>query len=300
MKIMIGIKTRELRPLHSASILLCAVSLSACASNPKKDQTYVTPSQLSLSVEDTVDPSPAQREKRLRERLAAGVIDGTVLAAKGTALVAKKAVTITADGAELVAKGTVAGAKISGKAALGTGEILLDGTRRTASGVRSGIEFITKAPATKDAANPVGNKTFADAALSPLADFNIRKRERPEILMRLEAEDIYQIEANAGCEWYDVRIQELDEVLGDDYDVQKEETSPLEDVGNNARSAALSGVASEMGSYVPGRGIVRALSGAQARQKQTRKIYQKGVARRSFLKGAAVSAGCKDSNLSAE
>ena len=296
---MMGIKTKRFQPLHSVLVLLCALSLTACASNPKKSQTNAAPSQLSASEKVKVN-SPTPRDKRLSERLAGGVIDGTVLAAKGTALAAKKAVTITADGVELVAKGTVEGAKLGGKAAIGTGEILLDGTRKTASGVRSGINFITKAPATKDAANPVGNKTFTDAALSPLSDFNIRKRERPEILMRLEAEEIYQLEANAGCDWYDVRIQELDDVLGDDYDTPKEEASTLKQVGKNTRSAAISGVASEMGSYVPGRGIVRALSGAQARQKTTRRIYQKGVARRSFLKGAAISAGCKGANLSAE
>ena len=282
----------QFQSLRSTLIMLGALSLTACASNSKTAKSNLDPSQLSSIDATDVIVLPQKREKRLRDRLAGGVVDGTVLAAKGTAMVAKGAVIVTAEGAEMVAKGAVVGAKVGGKAAIGTGEVIVHGTRRTASGLRNSMDFITKAPAVNDAASPVGNKTFADAALSPLSDFNIRKRERPEILMHLEDEDVYQLDANAGCEWYDVRIEELDEVLGDDYDVEKEKASILEKVGKNGRGAALSGVASAAGTYIPGRGIVRALSGAKARQKNTRQIYQKGVARRSFLKGAARTEGC--------
>lgn len=296
--------------LRSSLVLLSTFSMVACASNPRvaKQGSQIT-QQSSI---DEIDESalPVQTEKRFRDRLADGAIGGTRLAAKGsvlaakgtalavkgTALAAKEAVTITAEGAGLVAKGAVVGAKVGArvgsKAAVGTGEIIVRGTRHTARGVRDGMELVTKAPAVNDAASPVGYKSFTDAALSPLSDFNIRKRERPEILTRLQDEDVYQLEANAGCDWYDLRIEELDDVLGDDYDVEKEKASTLKKIGKNGHSAAISGVASMAGTHIPGRGIVRALSGAKARQKKTRRVYQKGVARRSFLKGAALSGGC--------
>jgi len=267
----------QLRSFSSIIIAFSVLSLTACASNSQKNfQSKAQTSQLRHVDENGVILLPEQREERLRDRLADGAVQGTVLAAKGTVIAAKGAVIVTAEGAEMAAKGAVVGARIGG----------------TASGVRNSVDFVTNAPAAKDAASPVGNKNFTDAALSPLSDFNIRKRERPEILMRLEDEDPYQLEANANCEWYDVRIEELDDVLGDDYDVEQKKSSTLKKVGKNGRGAAISGVASAAGSAIPGRGIIRALSGAKARQKKTRKIYQKGVARRSFLKGVAMSKGC--------
>ena len=221
------------------------------------------------------------------------------------------AVKVTAEGAGLVAKGTVAGAKVGGKAvvagakaggkaAVDTGEIIVNGTRKTAGGLRDGLGFITKAPAVNDAASPVGYKTLTDAALAPLTDLNIRRRERPEILMRLADEDVYHIDDNAGCEWYDVRIQELDDVLGDDYDAPKEDKSTLKKIGEGGHSVALYGIASTTSSPIPGRGIVRVLSGSKARKRETRKIYQKGVARRSFIKGVAVSDGCSDTQIDSQ
>ncbi|MEP6343250.1 MAG: hypothetical protein ABJ275_08040 [Maricaulaceae bacterium] len=284
-------------------VLLSALSIVACASNPRVAKQDSRSSEQSSFSETDEAALPVLKEKRFRDRLADGAIGGTrlaakgtVLAVKGTALAAKEAVTITAEGAGVVAKGAVTGAKVGARvgsrAAVGTGEIIVRGTRNTAKGVRGGMEFVTTAPASKDASSPVGYKSFTDAALSPLSDFNIRKRARPEILTRLKDEDVYQLEANAGCDWYDVRIEELDDVLGDDYDVEKEKVSTFKKIGKNGHSAAISGVASVAGTHIPGRSIVRALSGAKARQKETRRVYQKGVARRSFLKGAALSGGC--------
>jgi len=288
-----GAEMKQFQPLRFTFMLSCVVLFTACASTSKKAPQPEPPSQISSIDNDAIIALPPRENKSLTGRLAGGAVQGTMLAAKGTAVVAKGAIVGTAKGAEIVAKGAVESAKFGGRAAVGTGEIIVNGTRQTASRVQNGMEFITKAPAANDAASPVGNKTLTDAALSPLLDFNIRKRERPEVLMGLEDEDIYQVELEAGCDWYDVRIAELDDVLGDDYDVEKEKTSTVKKIGKNSRSAALSGVASAAGTYIPGRGIVRALSGAKARQKKTRQIYQKGVARRAFLKGVAMSEGCE-------
>ena len=292
-------------------MIFSALSLAAYASNPEIAVANDDVSQLSSVDEDVVIALPPKKEKSLVKRLAKGAIGGTVSAVKGTARVATGAVKVTAEGAGLVAKGTVAGAKVGGKvvvagakaggkAAVDTGEIIVYGTRKTAGGLRDGLGFITKAPAVNDAASPVGYKTLTDAALAPLTDLNIRRRERPEILMRLADEDVYHIDDNAGCEWYDVRIQELDDVLGDDYDAPKEDKSTLKKIGEGGHSVALYGIASTTSSPIPGRGIVRVLSGSKARKRETRKIYQKGVARRSFIKGVAVSDGCSDTQIDSQ
>ena len=292
-------------------MIFSALSLAAYASNPEIAVANDDVSQLSSVDEDVVIALPPKKEKSLVKRLANGAIGGTVSAVKGTARVATGAVKVTAEGAGLVAKGTVAGAKVGGKAvvagakaggkaAVGTGEIIVYGTRKTAGGLRDGLGFITKAPAVNDAASPVGYKTLTDAALAPLTDLNIRRRVRPEILMRLADEDVYHIDDNAGCEWYDVRIQELDDVLGDDYDAPKEDKSTLKKIGEGGHSVALYGIASTTSSPIPGRGIVRVLSGSKARKRETRKIYQKGVARRSFIKGVAVSDGCSDTQIDSQ
>ncbi len=214
-------------------------------------------------------------------------------AAKGGVNVVKGVAVVTANGVDVAAKGAAAGARIGGRAAVGTSDIIVHGTRQTASRFSKGLGFIMTAPAANDAASPVGNKSLADAALSPLSDLNLRKRERPEVLMRLEAEDLYLIDDDIDCAWFDVRVDELDEVLGADYDVTRDKDTALNRAGKAGRGAAISSVASAAGSYIPGRGIVRSLSGAKARQKKTRQVYQKGVARRAFLKGVAMTKGCE-------
>jgi len=164
----------------------------------------------------------------------------------------QKAAGLTVDGAELAVKGTVKGVKAGGNVILGTGEAV---------------------------------------ALSPLADLNIRKRERPEVIKWLEVNEVYHVEDTVSCEWLTVRIGELDDALGDDFDVEDTSSSLLEQVGDAGKGAAVSSVASAVGDHIPGRGMIRSLSGAKARQKRTRELYQRGVARRSYLKGITKSQG---------
>ena len=261
------------------SFISIAVVLSACATSPDKRD-------LAHEIEK-VEAEQTQKTEGLPKRVMKTATLTTVRAAKGAA-------DLTVDSAQMAAKVTVKGVKAGGSIIAGTGEAVAKGTRSTVRGIGHGVEYIFTAPAVNDAANPVGNKTIMDAALSPLSDFNIRKRERPEVLMRLEEENLYYISEAADCEWLDVRITELDDVLGADYDEKVTSSSALDKVGEAGKGATISGVASAVGTYIPGRSIARAVSGAKARQNRTREIYQKGVARRSYLKGVAMSEGCKE------
>ena len=270
--------------------------LSACASNTAADHpSDLKPDQTAQLDENIVIQLPAPETSTsdtstsdtapLRQRLIKRATQGTATAVQGVANVMK-------DTGEIATKATIAGVRIGSRAASGASEIIIEETKRTADRFGKGMDFVMTAPPANDAASPVGNKTLTDAALSPLSDFNIRKRERPEVLMRLQEDDLYFVELEASCPWYDARIEELDDVLGDDYDVEKESSSNLEKMGQAGKGAVLSSVASAAGTYIPGRSIVRSLSGAKARQKKTRQIYQKGVARRSFLNGVALAKGC--------
>lgn len=259
------------------STLIVAVALSACASAPKSPAE--THEFKLANKQDTPKP------KSLPKRVLNSATTTTMRAAKGAA-------DFTVDSAQMAVKATTMGVKAGGDVIAGTGKLMVKGTRGTVKGVGQGIDFIFTAPAVKDAASPVGNKTMIDAALSPLSDFNLRKRERPEVLMELEKENLYYVNDNANCEWLASSVAELDDALGADYDVKETTSSTLDKVGKAGKSVAMSEVASSVGSYVPGRGIVRSVSGAKAREKQTREIYQKGVARRSYLKGIAASQGC--------
>jgi len=264
---------------------LSAMTFSACASNTKIQQADLKTEKTVPLYESPVIQLTAPDQPRLSNRIMKSATQGTVGAVKGIAGVMK-------DTGDIATKSAIAGARIGGSAASEAGGIIRKGTKQTVNRFEKGMDFIMKAPATNDAASPVGNKTLADAALSPLSDFNIRKRERPEVLMRLQDEEIYFVEADVSCEWYDARIEELDDVLGDDYDVSKEASSNLEKIGQAGKGAMLSSVASAAGTYIPGRSMVRSLSGSKTRQKKTRQIYQKGVARRAFLNGVALAEGC--------
>ena len=261
------------------SILSITLLLSACASTPEKIDV----------TENSEGSGPIQAEKPKADGLTERVLKGTIHTTKSAT---QKAAGLTVDGAELAVKGTVKGVKAGGNVILGTGKAVVDGTRWVGEKIGGGIRFIVTAPAINDASNPVGNKTLADAALSPLADLNIRKRERPEVIKWLEVNEVYHVEEAVSCEWLEVRIGELDDALGDDFDVEETSSSLLEQVGDAGKGAAVSSVASAVGDHIPGRGMIRSLSGAKARQKRTRELYQRGVARRSYLKGITKSQGC--------
>ena len=263
------------------SIIGLTAVLSACASTPKNPTA--TPIVETAAKLENVEN---QNTESLSKRVLKGATLTTIRAAKGAA-------ELTVGSAELAAKGAAMGVKASGDVIVGTGKIVANGTRSTARGIGKGMDYLFTAPAIKDAANPTGNKTLADAALSPLSDFNIRKRERPEVLMELEADNIYYVNDRTDCEWLNIRIAELDDALGADYDAKETSSSTLKKIGKVGKGAMLSEVASTVGTNIPGRSMIRSVSGAKARQKQTREIYQKGVARRSYLKGVASSQGCE-------
>lgn len=132
---------------------------------------------------------------------------------------------------------------------------------------------------------PVTQKdvTAGDVAATPMTDLNLRKGEIPAILTAA-TEQPYTLLGLTNCQQLAAAIGEFDAVLGDDLDTPKEgerRTTP----GRLAQSV--------VGSFIPFRGIIREVSGANSKQRELQNAIQAGVARRSFLKGYGQARGCR-------
>lgn len=132
---------------------------------------------------------------------------------------------------------------------------------------------------------PVTQKdvTAGDVAATPVTDLNLRKGEIPAVLTAA-VEQPYTLAGLSTCPQLASAIGELDAVLGDDLDTPKEgerRTTP----GRLAQSV--------VGSFIPFRGIIREVSGANSKQRELQNAIQAGVARRSFLKGYGQARGCR-------
>jgi len=125
-----------------------------------------------------------------------------------------------------------------------------------------------------------------DVALSPLSDVNLRKKEVPPVLQAALANP-YDLTGIKTCAGYVTAIESLNAALGDDIDVAYEKSND-EKMVNSAGVIAKSVI----GSFIPFRGIVRELSGANAQQRAWERALYAGSARRAFLKGMGESKGC--------
>jgi hypothetical protein len=137
------------------------------------------------------------------------------------------------------------------------------------------------------------NKTqagFGDAALTPLSDLNLRRTEIPQKLVALQSP--YEPIPVLTCKAIGAEVVELTKILGDDADAPPKPEDTLEQqAGSGAASLALSGVSS-ITDVIPFRSVVRAATGATEHERQLRLAYERGVARRAYMKGVGAQLGC--------
>ena len=148
--------------------------------------------------------------------------------------------------------------------------------------------------ATGSGVNTAVSKTSAgigDAALTPLNDFNLRRTEVPA---RLEAlQSAYEALTAPSCTTIAFEVVELTKILGPDVDALPAPDRPFEQqAGEGAASLALGGVASVATDFIPFRSVVREATGASAHERKLRAAYERGVARRAYLKGVGAQMGC--------
>ncbi len=131
------------------------------------------------------------------------------------------------------------------------------------------------------------NVRAQDIAMSPLSDINIRKKDVPVVLDMAMIKP-YDLTGIKSCKGFTTAIMDLDGALGDDIDVATGEKSDEEKMGNGAGAIAKS----VLGSFIPFRGIIREVSGANAQERLWDRALYAGAVRRAFLKGVGQQRGC--------
>lgn len=132
---------------------------------------------------------------------------------------------------------------------------------------------------------------FSDAALTPLEDLNLKRREIPPLLAAMDSP--YHVPPDISCEELDRMIAELDGVLGPDWDAPKpDERLKTEILGDEAAEAALGAVESGVTGWIPFRGLIRKATGAESHEKKYNRAYKIGAQRRVYLKGYGLAKGC--------
>src|SRR6185369_4118967 len=117
-------------------------------------------------------------------------------------------------------------------------------------------------PAAKpsDAARPVNERdpSAVDVVATPVTDLNLRKGEIPPALVAAEA-DPYGLPGGGRCPAMAAEVRRLDAVLGDDVDIAQASRGRVSP-GKVAQSV--------VGSFIPFRGIIREISGANEQQRR--------------------------------
>lgn len=126
-------------------------------------------------------------------------------------------------------------------------------------------------------------KVAQDAAMTPVEDVNLKKREIPPVLLSAQ-DDPYSPEGTRNCAQLTTALGELDAVLGADFDSGVEGKHGL-----NATAVAKGVVAI----FIPFRGVIREVSGAAGAERRYNAAVDAGIARRGYLRGVARMRGCK-------
>ncbi len=129
--------------------------------------------------------------------------------------------------------------------------------------------------------------TVENIGARPLKDLNIIKAKVAPEIERIMDEP-YSLKGIRTCTQFKTAITRLTGVLGPDVDspqLQKKDKTPAEQALSLGESAA--------GGIIPFSGVIRRLSGAEARQKYAQAAIYAGSVRRAYLKGTARAKGCK-------
>lgn len=125
--------------------------------------------------------------------------------------------------------------------------------------------------------------TAEDVATTPLSDLNLKKQGIPQLLIDAQ-ERPYSLAGLNSCPRLATAVRNLDAILGEDIDVQ---------AARGAKPSAGSVAQSVLGSFIPFRGVIRELSGANSQEKRVQAAIYAGSARRAFLKGVGLARGCR-------
>lgn len=128
-------------------------------------------------------------------------------------------------------------------------------------------------------------KKAGEIVSQPVKDVGITRTEIPDVLTRAVSQPYAP--AGRGCQPVVAAIAELNEALGPDFGTDSKENE------DKFGQLAAAGGAAVVNSLIPLRGLVREVSGAGPAQRRLDAAVNAGLARRGYLRGLAVSRGCK-------
>ena len=122
-----------------------------------------------------------------------------------------------------------------------------------------------------------------DVAKTPVTDLNMDKEEIPAKLIEAMRQP-YDLRGLPTCRPLINEVETFDALLGPDIDLPQAERDRIS-AGRVAKTV--------VGSFIPFRGLIREVSGANKHENRVRAAIQAGLARRGFLKGIGQSRGCR-------
>jgi hypothetical protein len=128
------------------------------------------------------------------------------------------------------------------------------------------------------------------AVESPLQDVNLIRTQIPPVLIWAE-QNPYAPPAANDCTHIASEVQDLDDALGDDFDIHYSEDQNQKN-GRVAGETIVSVARDVEDDFIPFRSWVRRLSGAQKHDNAVRVAVYSGRVRRSYLKGLGLALGC--------
>jgi len=131
-----------------------------------------------------------------------------------------------------------------------------------------------------------GPDSIRSIASQPAKDVGAVKQDIPPILLSASSNP-YDRASTRTCNEIKRNIAELDDVLGPDFDVGADRNE------NRLGKVAEAGGKTIVNSIIPFRGLVREITGAAPAQRRLNTAIDAGFARRGFLRGAAISRGCR-------
>lgn len=154
-------------------------------------------------------------------------------------------------------------------------------------------------PATSGAPDPeetmpeLPDSAMEKAVKAPLVDLNLLRKKIPDVLREARREP-YQMPEISTCDALRIEINRLDSALGPDLDrrgVNDGET--LTEKGREEAGDATADALKDLTTgWIPYRGWVRRLTGAERWSREVSKHIAAGITRRAFLKGFGQAEGC--------
>ena len=159
-------------------------------------------------------------------------------------------------------------------------------------GCATGSSSSTSASAAESTTRGQMQGAASEAASQPLRDIGLMKKKIPYALTRIA--DPYAEPSGPGCAWITYELTQLSAALGDEVSVMPgvDRSTTTERGSRMAIDAARDLIRSSGSRLLPGRSIIRRLSGASNSEDLYSAAKERGMVRRGYLKGLSDARSC--------